>query len=90
MAQLGFFKLSNEWTALSDLITVGNDVTYYIQNRGTDNIIALQSTSEPTGEERGGNLIPPEKAAEYKKGTQDLYLKASSFTQCEINITSED
>lgn len=89
MAQVGFSKLTNEWVALSDIITVDSNTVYRIQNRGIDKVIALESSSEPSDDVREGNEILPGKTGEYKKGTQDLYLKAASFSPCEINITSE-
>lgn len=90
MAQVGFSKLINEWVALSDIITVNSGITYRIQNRSSDNVIALESSSEPSDDNREGNVILPGKIGEYKQGSQNLYLKATSFSPCEINITSEE
>ena len=88
MAQVDFQQLTNEWTALSDLITVGADTTYYLQNRGPDTLVALESSSEPDADSQEGVMCQPYKVVKYKKGTQDLYLKA--FNQsCAVNISSE-
>ena len=88
MAQVDFSNLTYEWTALSDIITVENDVTYYIQNRGADTLVALESSSEPSENAQGGTMILPYKVAEYKKGSQDLYLRALNRS-CAVNISSE-
>ena len=88
MAQVEFEALTTEWTALSDIITVSADATYYIQNRGADTLVALESSTEPTADNQEGFMCQPYKVIEYKKGTQDLYLRAFNKS-CAINITSE-
>ena len=86
MAQEGLSELSGEWVALSDIITVDDDGTYYIQNRGSDILLAQESASEPT--DSNGVLVKPFEVLKYQKGTGSLYLKA--YTEvCTINITSE-
>lgn len=88
MAQIEFQPLTTEWTALSDIITVEDDTTYYIQNRGAGTLIAQEGASQPDAENQNGVLITPYRIAQYKKGSEDLYLRA--FDQnCSINITSE-
>lgn len=89
MSQVEFEPLTNEWTALSDIITVSADAKYYIQNRGADVLVALEADSEPDADSLDGTMILPYKVAEYKKGTQDLYLRAFNRS-CAINITSEE
>lgn len=88
MAQVKFEGLTNEWTALSDIITVSTDTTYYIQNRGADTLVALESFTEPAADNREGFMCQPYKVIEYKKGIQDLYLRSFNKS-CAINITSE-
>lgn len=85
MAQEAFESLTNEWTALSDIITVADDTTYYIQNRGPDVLIACESSSEPTSDE--GTVVLPYFVAKYEKG-DDVYLRASSG-KCSVNISSK-
>ena len=86
MAQEAFESLTSEWTALSDIITVGADTNYYIQNRGADILLAVESASEPTTLD--GVLVKPYQTLNYKKGTGDLYLRAYS-SNCAINVSSE-
>jgi hypothetical protein len=83
-----FQKLTSEWVALSDFITVDADKKYRIQNRGADVLIALESSSEPDADNYEGTNILPYFEAEYVKGEQDLYLRAYNVS-CSVNITSE-
>ena len=78
-------NITTEWVALSDLITIEANATYRIQNRGTDVLVALEADSLP-GAGQDGDLILPFVQAPYKKGTQNLYLRAFSNI-CGINIT---
>lgn len=77
--------ITNEWIALSELITVDSDATYRIQNRGPDMLVALESSDTPDDTQEG-DLILPYIQAIYKKGSQDLYLRAFDNI-CGINIT---
>lgn len=89
MAQIKFEGLTNEWESFSSIIgTVDADTTYYIQNRGCDPLILLESDSEPGDGDFTGNIVLPNKVAVYKKGSQDLYLRAFNRS-CSINVTSE-
>lgn len=81
-----FQALTNEWTALSDIITVDANADYRIQNRGADVLVALESTGVPSDDNEDGTFIPPLVQAFYKKGDQDLYLRAFNRS-CSINIT---
>lgn len=78
-------NITNEWIALSELITVDSDATYRIQNRGADTLIALDADSLPNDTQEG-DLILPYIQAIYKKGSQNLYLRALNNI-CGINIT---
>lgn len=89
MAQKKFSKITAEWIALSDIITVDADTTYYIQNRGPATIIALDTDVEPEADSDAGDLVLPYKTGEYSKGTGDLYLRAIDGTSS-INITSKE
>ena len=86
MAQVTKATLTTDWTALSDVMTVEENVSYYIQNRSPYNIIACESSSEPTTEE--GILVLPYRVLFYEKGTQNLYLRTLENTAL-INISSE-
>ena len=87
MTQEAFEKgLTDEWTEISDIITVDADKTYYIQNRGADLLVACESASTPL--DGGGILVRPYRILKYKKGTGNLYLRAFTNT-CSINISSE-
>lgn len=86
MAQEDFTALTNEWTAFSSLVTVDASATYKIQNRGADPLVALESSSIPAANAQGGDIVLPYWTAYYKKGTQDLYLRAFN-SGCSINIT---
>lgn len=85
--QVDLVNLTTEWVALSTITTVEDNTNYYIQNRGGGILIGLESSSTPTAT-KGGILVRPFEVAKYKKGTQNLYLRAYSG-QCEVNITSE-
>lgn len=86
MAQEAFEQLTSEWVAISDKITVDSNKTYYIQNRGADVLLAVESASEPTTLD--GVLVKPYEVLKYKEGTDTLYLRAYN-SNCAINITSE-
>lgn len=90
MAQIDFQRLTKTWTSFASVVgTVNTDTIYYIQNRGTDVLVALELASEPTGSTQAGVMVLPNNVVVYKKGTQDLYLRAFNST-CSINVTSED
>lgn len=90
MAQIDFKALTKEWTSFATIVgTVDADKTYQIQNRGFDNLVALESVNAPTGSTQAGVLVLPNNTVIYKKGTQDLYLRAFNVS-CAINVTSED
>lgn len=87
MAQEKFENISNEWVGLSDLITVEADKLYFIQNRGPDKLLALESSTEPE-ETDEGILVEPYVVLEYKAGVDNLYLRAFDKS-LSINISSE-
>ena len=86
MAQEAFEQLTSEWTDIADIITVDASATYYIQNRGSDTLVACEGSAKPT--RAIGVLVKPYEVLKYKKGTDNLYLRAFN-TNCGINITSE-
>lgn len=84
--QLAFNNdITNHWVALSDIITVEENITYRIQNRGPEILMALEADSLPDDSEEG-DLILPMKQAPYEKGEQNLYLRALK-NMCAINVT---
>ena len=83
--QIDFTSLTKNWTAFSDIVTVENDVTYRIQNRGSYSFIALEANSTPGDTEAGTSVLPSETLS-YKKGSQNLYLRSLNKF-CPINIT---
>ena len=88
MAQELFEKnLTTEFVALEDLMTIDPDVTYQIQNRGPDYLLAVEPDAEPTTE--AGTLLKPysDKLPLYKKGQNTLYLRAL-HSNCSFNVTS--
>lgn len=86
--QEDFQKIETEWVNVEDIVTIETDVTYYIQNRGPARLVALEAESTPD-EEQDGTIILPYVQAVYKKGVQNLYLRAFS-DQCSINITKAE
>lgn len=91
MAQVKFKgNLTKDWVAFSTIIgTVGANINYQIQNRGADTLVLLESSDTPSDDTQSGVMLLPYATCIYKKGTQDLYLKA--FNQnCSVNITSEE
>lgn len=87
MAQEKFEHISNEWIVLSDLITVEADKLYFIQNRGPDKLLVIESSAEPE-ETDEGILVEPYVVLEYKEGADNLYLRAFD-NNLSINISSE-
>lgn len=88
MTQIALEQLTNEWTPFTAITTPEDNVTYNIQNRGTDILVALESSSEPTDTQEG-NLVLPYKVLKYVKGTQTLYLRAFN-NGCAVNVTKVD
>lgn len=88
MAQEKFEQLIGEWIELSDITTVDSSLTYYIQNRGPDVLVACEDSSKPDEDNRDGILVKPYKVLKYKVGADNLYLRAFA-NNCSINITSE-
>lgn len=84
--QLSFYSLTEEWTSLADIISITSDSEYRIQNRGADMLIALESDSLPDADSQEGQIIIPYQTGIYKKGEQDLYLRAFN-KGCTINIS---
>ena len=86
--QEDFFSVSNEWTDIEDVTTIESDVTYYIQNRGPDMLVALESSDTPDDTQEGV-MMPPYIQGIYVKGAQKLYLRAFNKL-CTINITKAE
>lgn len=75
--QIDALDIDSNWIKFSTITTPQNDVNYYIQNRGNGNLLACESSLEPTNED--GIVVRPHEVLKYKKGAQDLYLKSISF-----------
>ena len=86
MAQVSLNTLTNKWVAFTTITTPADDTNYYIQNRGSDFLVAAESASEPT--DAIGVMVKPFETLVYKKGTNTLYLRAYT-TVCTINVSSE-
>jgi len=86
MTQVAFKKITKQWVALSDLITVEPETVYYIQNRGDKILYACEGLEKPKNDE--GIKVPSCEVLMYKKGAQTLYLRAYE-EDCAINISSE-
>ncbi len=87
MTQVAFEKLTNEWVALSDIITVDDDATYYLQNRGSGILLAQETSEAPSNNDMKGVLIKPYETAKYKSNGGDLYMRAYS-SSCSVNISN--
>lgn len=86
MAQEEFEQLTQEWTDFGDIVTVDDGTTYYIQNRGSDTLVALESASTPDADNQEGVMILPYQFAVYEKGSENLYLRAFNKS-CAVNIS---
>lgn len=87
MSQIALKELTEEWVAFTDITTPENNKNYYIQNRGPQNVLALESDSIP--ETLDGVLITPYEQYTYQKGSQTLYFRAYS-NNATVNITKEE
>jgi len=68
-------KLPSTWTAFSTLVDeVEANAEYIITNSSPDTIYALESTGDPD-KTYIGVPVNPGNFIDYKKGTQDLYLR---------------
>ena len=82
-------EITEEWVALSDLMTVSTD-PIYIQNRGgTDGQygVMLVCEGDTTPEGDIGDIVLPAQRISYLQGEQDLYLR-SQQGKIKINITT--
>lgn len=87
MAQIDLVTLTTEWTPFTD-ITTPDTSTYYIQNRGSDFLLALESASTPSSTD-DGVIVPPYECLTYVAGTDTLYLRSYGST-CSINVTKAE
>lgn len=89
MAQITFERnMSKEWRAFADIVgTLDANAEYLIQNRGADALIALEADSIPEADNQSGIMLYPSDIGVYKKGEQNLYLRAFN-SNCSINITT--
>lgn len=83
MAQIGFDVIGDTWVDASTLGTMSSGKSYYIQNRGSGFLLAVESASEPTDE--AGMEVQPYKVIKYTVETDKLWLKATMGV-CNVNI----
>ena len=83
--QIEFTSLTKEWKPFSEITTISASATYRIQNRGADPLIALEADTTPSNTE-AGVVVLPNCTISYKKGEQNLYLRAFN-SNCSINVT---
>lgn len=87
MTQENFVQIPKNWILFSDLITnFDNSATYQLYNNGVSTVKCLESDTLPTDNAEGGLPLYQNRIAIYKKGTQNLYIKALS-NDTYINIT---
>lgn len=88
MAQVTFDNnLTKTWRSFADIVgTVDADAEYLIQNRGADALVALEAESTPAADNPAGTMIYPSDIGVYKKGEQNLYLRAFD-KNCSINVS---
>lgn len=86
MTQKALETIGTTWIIITDIITPEDDKNYFIQNRGPDMLIAVESASAPSTD--AGIVIPAYKTLKYVKGTNTLYLK--SYGTSYVNINDED
>lgn len=84
MAQVNFSNLTTEWVAFTDITTPADDTDYYLQNRGADIMLAVESAETPTT--MAGMLVKPYEVLKYKKGNNPLWLRAYT-SSCSVNVT---
>jgi hypothetical protein len=65
------FNITGDWVKLSDLITVENEKTYYVQNLDSPAIFVVESDTEPT--EKVGMRVLKNETIGYEKG-KELWL----------------
>lgn len=79
-------SVKKEWKKLQDLITEvkGSEFTfnanknYYLANNGGDNIILLNTTSEPGEDNTDGIILCNKEQCGYKKDSGTVYVKSTS------------
>ncbi len=83
MTQIAYSKIGSDWVDVTTLGTFTQDGVYYIQNRGSGLLIAVESATEPATE--AGISVLPHKVLKYTY-TEKLWVKAYGGT-CSINIS---
>lgn len=84
--QIELKKLTTQWIAFSDIVIPEEGVTYMIQNRGSNILIAYESDVEPEEENNEGVLVIPYEDIKYT-AENELYLRAYNDV-CSINIST--
>lgn len=82
--QVNLLDITKNWQAFE----ADASITYLIQNRGYDVLVALEADSLPNATDEGV-MVEPYQVVEYKKGSQNLYLRA--FNQsCSVNVSIKE
>lgn len=91
MSQIALLKLNKTWTkvetAIGEEFTFDVDKTYqfqFINGDGPAQFVEPSSIDSVTSDE--GNRVFEGCTMQYKKGTNDLYAKASAVS-CQVNVT---
>lgn len=82
--QVAFVHLTKNWSQFEN---ADPDAYYVIQNRGADVLVALEANDTPEITAKDGVLVKPYQSILYKKGEQNLYLRAFELS-CSINIST--
>lgn len=83
MAQISYSKIGSDWVDVTTLGTFTQDGVYYVQNRGSGVLLAVESDTEPVIE--AGMTVLPHKVLKY---TYDNKLWVKSLNgSCSINIS---
>lgn len=83
MSQVGFDVIGADWVDASTLGTMSSGNSYYVQNRGSGVLLAVESANEPTTD--AGMEVLPYKVLKFTVGTDKLWLKATMGV-CNVNI----
>jgi hypothetical protein len=69
---LGKYNIPNNWTLLSDLITINTAQTYTVQNIGNDNLLVQETNAAPV--DKSGFIVIPFEVFVYRNTGINLYL----------------
>lgn len=84
MANIYYGAVPAAWTDASTLGTFSTGDSYYIQNRGNGDLLAVESATEPT--DQSGTYVEPKKVIKYTASSDKLWVKSLGVI-CNINIS---